>query len=155
MAGRYHNEDNKVYGEIMTQEYHSGENYVYVNNEKGRINFMIQHNLPYSQHDINLPPQIYTKAPSLAVTNPSSIVFKPKVFMLFIFMRKIERIVEKKIHNQFHQGGCKQKFRIVKRTAINEQNQNEQIFASSETGLHRDQSRRNQLYVLHGQCISQ
>lgn len=46
MAGRYHNEDNKVYGEIMTQEYHSGENYVYVNNEKGRINFMIQHNLP-------------------------------------------------------------------------------------------------------------
>ena len=46
MAEEYHNKENNVYGENMAEEYHSEQNYVYLNNEQGRMDFVIQHNLP-------------------------------------------------------------------------------------------------------------
>ena len=41
-----------------------------MNNEQGRMTFMIQHNLSYNHYEINLSPQAYTTAPPLMVTNP-------------------------------------------------------------------------------------
>ena len=39
------------------------------------MNSMLQHNLLYNHRDLNLPPQTYTTAPNLAVTNPSCLGF--------------------------------------------------------------------------------
>ena len=60
-----------INGENIREESHNEENNVNVNNEQGRMNSMLQHNLLYNLHDVNLPPQTYRTAPLLAVTNSS------------------------------------------------------------------------------------
>ena len=39
------NNDVNINGENMAEEYHNEENNVYANNEQGRMNSMLQHNL--------------------------------------------------------------------------------------------------------------
>ena len=57
------NNDARINCENMRREYHNEENNVYVNNEQEKTNSVLQDNLSYNHHDVNLPPQVNTTAP--------------------------------------------------------------------------------------------
>ena len=46
---------------------------------------MLQHNVSYNHHDINLPTQTYTLAPPFAVTNPSFLGFQANVYWIYYY----------------------------------------------------------------------
>lgn len=55
--------DTRINCENMRREYHNEENNVYVNNEQEKMNSVLQDNLSYNHHDVNLLPQVNTTAP--------------------------------------------------------------------------------------------
>ena len=76
------NNDVNINGENMAKECHNEENNIYVDNEQGRMNSMLENNLLYNHHNVNLAPKICTTAPPLAVTNPSFLGFQSTFVLL-------------------------------------------------------------------------
>ena len=75
------NNDVKISGENMAEEFHNEENNVYVDDGKGGM----QHILLYNHHDVKLSPQTYTAAPHLEVTNPSFLGFQSTFVQLNVY----------------------------------------------------------------------